>query len=257
LIHVLQRIEQVLDSLAACPTEIKLSDLASSTDLSISTAHRILGNLVGCRWVERRGPGSYKLGLRLLELGNLVRSRMEVREAAIVGMRELHRSTGQTVSLCVRRGDHIIYVEQVYNEQPGIQIVRAIGGSGPLHLTSAGKLFLAADDISLCRRYADRSGLLPGTANSITSLDRLLQELSLVREEGYAEDNEELELGVRCLGAAVADEAGQTIAVISLTSPADKMQKGWLPQLLHASSTASERLKSASRRRTAAQARIS
>jgi DNA-binding IclR family transcriptional regulator len=82
--------------------------------------------------------------MRLLELGNLVKARLDVRDTALPPMRELHKLTHQPVNLSMRQGDEIVYIERTYSERSGMQVVRAVGGRAPLHLTSVGKLFLAA-----------------------------------------------------------------------------------------------------------------
>ncbi len=116
--------------------------------------------------------------MRLLELGNLVKARLDVRDAALIPMRELHKITQQPVNLSMRQGDEIVYVERAYSERSGMQVVRAIGGRAPLHLTSVGKLFLAFDDPQRLRTYATRTGLSGQTRNSITQLPVLERELS-------------------------------------------------------------------------------
>ena len=233
----------LLDALAAQTSAVSLKELASSTGLHPSTAHRILNDMVVGRFVDRgEQPGTYRLGMRLLELGNLVKARLSVREAAIEPMRELHQRTGQTVNLSVRQGDEIIYVERAYSERSGMQVVRAIGGRAPLHLTSSGKLFLATDDPRAVRAYATRTGLAGHTRNSITDLARLERELSLVRARGYARDNEELELGVRCIAAAVRDDSGRVVAGLSLSAPADRMNDGWAADLVAAAQHISQQL---------------
>ena len=93
-------------------------------------------------------------------------------------MRELHKLTHQPVNLSMRQGDEIVYVERTYSERSGMQVVRAIGGRAPLHLTSVGKLFLAQDDAQRVRAYASRTGLAGHTRNSITELPTLERELS-------------------------------------------------------------------------------
>ena len=108
--------------------------------------------------------------MRLLELGNLVKARLDVRDAALGPMRELHKMTHQPVNLSMRQGDEIVYVERTYSERSGMQVVRAVGGRAPLHLTSVGKLFLAHDDAQRVRAYAARTGLAGHTRNSITEL---------------------------------------------------------------------------------------
>jgi len=112
------------------------------------------------RFVDRGDqPGTYRLGMRLLELGNMVKARLSVREAAVEPMRDLHRKTGQTVNLSVRQGDEIVYVERSYSERSGMQVVRAIGGRAPLHLTSSGKLFCLGE--ARAARISDSSPLTP------------------------------------------------------------------------------------------------
>jgi DNA-binding IclR family transcriptional regulator len=181
-IQVIERMMNLLDALSAHTDPVSLKELSKATQLHPSTAHRILNDMVVGRFVDRGDQaGTYRLGMRLLELGNLVKARLSVREAALEPMRDLHRKTGQTVNLSVRQGDEIVYVERAYSERSGMQVVRAIGGRAALHLTSSGKLFLAHDDTRLVRAYATRSGLAGHTRNSITDLPRLERELSMVR----------------------------------------------------------------------------
>jgi IclR family transcriptional regulator, carbohydrate utilization repressor len=226
-IQVLERSFALLDMLAAQHEPVALKDISAQTGLHPSTAHRILGDLVIGRYVDRPQPGTYRLGMRLLELGNLVKARLDVREAALAPMRELHRLTHQPVNLSMRQGDDIIYVERSYSERSGMQVVRAIGGRAPLHLTSVGKLFLAHDDAARVRAYASRTGLAGHTRNSITDLPRLERELASVRSSGVARDDEELELGVRCIAAGIFDDQGTLVAGLSVSAPADRLEETW------------------------------
>jgi DNA-binding IclR family transcriptional regulator len=230
-IQVLERAFKLLDVLAAQPESVALKDLSERTGLHPSTAHRILNDLTLGRFVDRPEPGTYRLGMRLLELGNLVKARLDVRDAAIGPMRELHRLTHQPVNLSVRQDDEIVYVERTYSERSGMQVVRAVGGRAPLHLTSVGKLFLAHDDPQRVRAYATRTGLAGHTRNSITSLPALERELSTVRATGVARDDEELELGVRCLAAGIYDDQGRLVAGLSVSAPADRLEEAWLDRV--------------------------
>ncbi|MEY4014979.1 MAG: hypothetical protein RLZZ290_1843 [Pseudomonadota bacterium] len=230
-IQVIERMNALLDVLARQDEPVALKALAQGTGLHPSTAHRILNDLVLARMVDRTEPGLYQLGMRLLELGNLVKARLNVRDAAAGPMRELHRLTGETINLSVRQADEIVYIERAVSERSGMQVVRAIGGRAPLHLTSTGKLFLAADDVRAVRSYSMRTGLAGQTRNSITSLPTLERELDEVRQKGFARDNEELELGVRCIAAAIRDDAGRLVAGLSISAPADRANDGWLQAL--------------------------
>lgn len=241
-IQVLERAMLLLDVLAHQAEPVPLKNLAAKTGLHTSTAHRILNDLVAGRYVERVDSGLYRLGMRLLELGSLVKGRLSVREVALDPMRALHKLTGQTVNLSVQQNDEIVYIERAWSERSGMQVVRAIGGRAPLHLTSTGKLFLSASDSRQIKAYIMRTGLTGATPNSITQADKLEKELALVRRTGYSRDNEELELGVRCIAAGIYDDAGNLQAGLSISAPAERMRDEWIDVLLKTASSISEAL---------------
>ncbi len=230
-IQVIERMTCLLDILAASTEPLSLKELAQHSGLHPSTAHRILNDMVAKRFVGRDANGHYQLGLRLLELGNLVKSRLNIRSIAADLMGGLHRKTHQAINLSVRQGDEIVYIDRTYSESSGMQVVRAIGGHVPLHLSSTGKLFLSVDEPEAVRAYAARTRLKGNTRNSITDLARLEQELSDVRASGIARDNEELELGVRCIAAGIRDNSGTLVAGLSISAPADRLQEAWLDDL--------------------------
>jgi len=241
-IQVLERMFALMNVLAEKEGLSSLKEISEKTQLHPSTTHRILNDLVIGRFVDRPEPGQYRLGMRLLELGNYVKARLNVRDAAIKPMRELHQLTQQPVNLSVRQGDEIVYIERAYSERSGMQVVRAIGGRAPLHLTSVGKLFLAADDPNRVRAYATKTGLSGHTKNSITQLPALEKELAKARQYGIARDNEELELGVRCMAAGIYDDQGKLIAGLSISAPADRLDEGWLSKLENTANHISELL---------------
>jgi IclR family transcriptional regulator, carbohydrate utilization repressor len=230
-IQVIERMFALIDVLASKEEAISLKEISEKTGLHPSTTHRILNDLAVGRFVDRPEAGSYRLGMRLLELGNLVKGRLNVRDVALLPMRELHKLTQQPVNLSMRQGDEIVYVERAFSERSGMQVVRAIGGRAPLHLTSVGKLFLALDDPSRIRAYATRTGLSGQTRNSITQLPVLERELAKARQNGVARDNEELELGVRCMASGIYDDQGHLVAGLSISAPADRLDETWLPKL--------------------------
>ncbi|RYF30855.1 MAG: IclR family transcriptional regulator [Comamonadaceae bacterium] len=230
-IQVIERMFSLIDVLASREEAISLKEISEKTGLHPSTTHRILNDLTIGRFVDRPEAGSYRLGMRLLELGNLVKGRLNVRDAALHPMRELHQQIQQPVNLSMRQGDEIVYIERAFSERSGMQVVRAIGGRAPLHLTSVGKLFLAVDDLPRVRAYATRTGLSGHTRNSITQLPVLERELSRTRQQGIARDNEELELGVRCMAAGIYDDQSKLVAGLSISAPADRLDENWLPKL--------------------------
>lgn len=236
-VQVIERLFLLLEVLAKNGEAMSLKEISEAAGLHPSTTHRILNDLTIGRFVERPEAGTYRLGMRLLELGTLVKDRLNVRDLALGPMRDLHRLIQQPVNLSVRQGDEIVYIERAYSERSGMQVVRAIGGRAPLHLTSVGKLFLASDDIARIRAYATRTGLAGQTRNSLTHLHQLERELQDAQKSGVARDNEELELGVRCIAAGIRDDQGRLVAGLSISAPASRMDESWLPKL---QSTASE-----------------
>ena len=230
-VQVIERMFTLMNVLASREEAVTLKEISEKSNLHPSTAHRLLNDLATGRFVDRSQPGSYRLGMRLLELGNLVKNRLNVRDAALTPMRELHKLIQQPVNLSMRQGDEIVYIERAYSERSGMQVVRAIGGHAPLHLTSVGKLFLSADDPQKVRAYATRTGLSGHTKNSLTQLPALERELAKVRQWGHAHDNEELELGVRCMAAGVFDDQGTLVAGLSISAPAERLDAEWLPKI--------------------------
>ncbi len=242
-IQVLQRMFVLLDILAEQDEALSLKEISQRADLHLSTAHRILNDLVIGGFVDRPDTGNYRLGMRFLELGHLVKARLSVRDTAASFMRDLHKQVQQPVSLSVRQGDEIVYIERAFNsERSGMQVIRAIGSHAPLHLTSTGKLFLSADDPARVRAYATRTGLRGQTRNSITQLPALERELAQVRQSGYALDEEELELGVRCIAAGIYNDQGILVAGLSISAPANQMDPHWLQRLQTAANQISSAL---------------
>ena len=228
-IQVIERMTRLLEVLASHPEPLGLKQISQYTHLHPSTAHRILSALSADRLVDRVEPGSYRLGMRLLELGNLVKSRISVRELALPMMRELHAQTGETVNLSVKHDDEIVYVERTSSGRSAMRVVHVVGTRAALHVTAAGKLFLLEDGFARLRDYAKRTGLAAKTKNSLSGLPLLERDLERIQRQGWAVDNEEAEIGVRCVAAGIRDDAGNLVAALSLSTPADRMKVQWGP----------------------------
>jgi len=108
-----------------------------------------------------------------------------------------------------------------------MRVVHVIGARAPLHVTAAGKLFLLEEGFARLRDYAKRTGLAPKTKNTIASPVALERELERIQRQGWATDNEEAELGVRCVAAGIRDDAGHLIAALSISAPADRVKPQW------------------------------
>jgi DNA-binding IclR family transcriptional regulator len=239
-IQVIDRMMNLLGALSRHGSPVNLKQLAAETRLHPSTAHRILSVMVGSRLVDRIEPGTYRLGIRLLELGNLVKSRIGVRQDALPHMRSLHQELGETVNLSVRHDDEVVYVERISGSSSMMRVVQIIGARAPLHITAVGKIFLAEDGPEKCAEYARRTGLPRYTDNTLIDADTLAKELDKVRRQGYASDNEEAEKGVSCIGAGIYNDEGRLVAGLSVSAPSDRLNKAWATQVRQAAEKISQ-----------------
>jgi IclR family transcriptional regulator, KDG regulon repressor len=230
-IQVIARMMNLLDALSRHSSPVNLKQLATETALHPSTAHRILGVMVENRLVDRIEPGTYRLGIRLLELGTLVKSRISVRQEALPHMQQLHQQLGETVNLSVRHDDEVVYVERTAAGNSMMRVVQIIGARAPLHITAVGKLFLSADAPEQVAAYAERSGLARYTENTYSDLSSLQRDLDQVRQRGFAYDEEEAEKGVSCIGAGIYNDEGRLVAGLSVSAPSDRLDKKWAVQV--------------------------
>lgn len=230
-IQVIERMMSLIDALSESPEALSLKALSKITGLHPSTAHRILAAMTHSRLVERYEAGTYSLGMRFLELGNVVKSRFNVRQIALPYMLDLHDALGEAVNLGIRDGDEIIYLERTSSGRSLVRVVYLVGARAPLHLTSLGKLFLAADSNANVRAYAERTGLPGKTPHSLTSLDLLERELDTIRRSDLAFDNEEAEVGLRCVAAPIRNDEGAVVAGLSISAPTERHDQSWATQL--------------------------
>lgn len=240
-IQVIDRVAALLDVLARSPEPQALKSISADTGLHPSTAYRILDALTVHGLVERTDNSQYRLGIKLLRLGNRVRKDVDLLREARPIMDALRSQLGETVNLTVREGDEVVYVERAVPTRM-MRVEQLIGSRAPLHVTAVGKLFLAEDGEKACKQYAKRTGLPRYTANTITQTDRLWSEARTCGGDGYAFDNEEAELGVACIGVPVRDGEARMIAGLSVSAPRERLQKNWITHVQEAGMELSARL---------------
>ncbi|MEY4593257.1 MAG: hypothetical protein RIR18_2152 [Pseudomonadota bacterium] len=241
-IQVFDRMMSLLDALAENPEPVSLKILSQMTKLHPSTTHRILAALTVSGMVMRDDNGAYGLGIRLLELGNLVKSRISIREVALPFMQKLHEELGESVNLGVRHEDEIVYVERTSSGRSLVRVVYLVGGRAPLHLTSLGKLFLADDSAEAIAAYVKRTGLPGKTLHSLVTLPALEKEIKQIRLLNIAMDNEEAEMGLRCIAAPVRDDSGKLVAGLSVSAPTDRHKPEWQSMISATASSISKAL---------------
>ncbi len=230
-IQVIERMMNLLGALARHSAPVNLKQLATETRLHPSTAHRILSVMVDSRLVDRIEPGTYRLGIRLLEFGSLVKSRISVRQEALPHMQALHQALGETINLSVRHDDEVVYIERTAGSSSMMRVVQIIGARAPLHITAVGKVFLAEAGKEQCMDYARRTGLPRFTENTLTDPDHLMKEIEKIQRQGYSFDNEEAEKGVSCIGAGIYNDENRLVAGLSVSAPSDRLDRAWAAQV--------------------------
>ena len=168
---------------------------------------------------------NYQLGFKLLDLGNLLLSEIDLRSEARPYLIRLSESVKETIHLVVLDDDKALYIDKVdlYPKSSGLQMVSRLGSRIGLHCSSVGKVLLANMEISEAEAIIARTGLIKRTANTITDPDQLMRYLATVRQKGYAIDNEENEEGIRCVAAPLRDEIGTVKAAMSISGPTTRI----------------------------------
>jgi len=240
-IQVLNRAVALLDAMSRYGEPVSLKFLMADTGLHASTAFRILAALGVHGFVEKTDNGLYVLGTRLLQLGHRVRAGTDVRRAARSVMEWLRDQVGESVNLTLREGDEVVYVERVTPAR-SIRVEQVIGSRAPLHVTAVGKLMLGEMDKAALMSYAGRTGLERYTRNTLAESQTLADAVRRDRENGYALDNEEAELGVGCIGVLIRDGSGHVAAGLSVSAPIERRQADWVPLVVEAGRRISARL---------------
>jgi DNA-binding IclR family transcriptional regulator len=204
--------------------ELGISTLAKRLGVAKSTVHRLAVTLVSEGMLEQnRDNGRYRLGLALFRLGALVRRRMDVSSEAKPYLSDLREKTGETVHLAVLDGTEIMYVYNMESRQ-GVRMRSDIGVRKPAYCTADGQAMLAWQPQALVDRVV-RGGLRARTPQTITDPARLLKALEAVRQRGCAVEDEESEIGMRCIAAPVRNDSGEVVAAVGVAGPVSRLTK--------------------------------
>lgn len=213
----------ILNRLAECDDGLTLTELARSVALPPSSAHRILTTLQRQRFVRfEPATMSWLVGVQAFVVGNAFARSRDMVPLAVPHMRRLMTKTGETVNFFMLDGEEVMCMAQIQSQQ----MVRAIsrpGGGVEMHRSAAGKAILAHMEEEDVVGIVERNGLPRYTEHTIVTPEALRLELANIRQRGFAVDNEEFSLGLRCIAAPIFDEAGAVHAAISLAGPASRI----------------------------------
>ena len=223
IIQSVARAVSILEHLAGHRMGDGLTNISRAVGLSKSTTHSLISTMEQLGYVQQdQNSGKYSLGLKLFELGQAMHASMDLRAIAMPYLHALAKKYEETVHLAVLSKGEVVYIDKVDSPR-SIRIASQIGGRNPAHCTGVGKVLLA--DLLPAERDKVIRGLKLQrfTPNTIVDPDKLRQLLEKVRVDGYAQDVEEIEIGLSCVAAPVKNHRGAVIAAISLSGPSGRI----------------------------------
>jgi len=228
LVQTIERMASILDLVGKKPQGISIRDLSSELRLPKGTVHRLLSSLAYFGYI-RQDPvmRNYYLGLKLLDLGSLVASQIDLRKISEAILHDLAERCKETVHMVVMDRDEVVYIEKV--ESPhglgGLRMTSRVGSRNPAHSCAVGKVLLAYLSEKELDDYILRKGLPHRTANTIIDRKAFQEHLNMVRTQGHAIDDEENERGIRCVAAPIFNDKGKVVSAISISGPAFRVTK--------------------------------
>lgn len=223
VVQSVQRALRVLESIAS-QRETRLTDVAKDVGLHKSTVFRLLQTLVDAGYVEH-GPqnGLFRLGLKAMELGVKAMDSWPLYATAKEEMDKLAEQLGEAINLAVVDELTMVYVATI-GARNALRMQLSVGRRSPIHCTAVGKAVLAhRPDLQALIRPEMLEAYTPNTLSDVT----LLQEnLGLIKFKGYAVDDEEQEIGARCVAAPIFERSGRAIAAIGVSAPAARLTRG-------------------------------
>lgn len=223
--YILQSVANALDilDLLTAYEELSVPEIAKKSGLSKSSVFRLLATLEDRRFVSKTENARYRLDIKLVAIGTVVRNRMEIIRYAHPHLIELTKISGETSHLVIwDRGTNVRFIDKVISTST-IHTDSRVGFCRAAHLLGCGKVLLAYKSQKFQQAYMDMADFTPLTPNTIVDADRLRTELERIQRNGYACDMEESEQGLVCFAAPVRDFTGNVVAAISISGPAQRM----------------------------------
>lgn len=221
-VQSVDRALDILELLASRPGTLGVTEIARGTGLAPGTAHRLLVGLAQRGWV-RQDPGRrYGVGPAAVRLGGVASTMLAA--AAAPALRSAVEASGETANLASLEGDAMVYLAQSPSPHT-LRIFAEVGRRVPLHSTAVGKVVLAGMDPDDAQELLAGTDLVARTPRTLTDPEQLRAELGRVREQGFALDDEEQELGVRCVAVPVRTGSTWAPMALSVSGPTERMSR--------------------------------
>ena len=229
-IKSLHRAINILDLFDEQTTHLGITEIAETMGLHKSTAAGLVYTLEYNGYLGQDAETrKYGLGFKLVERASTLLDQLDVRQVALPHLQELRAWCGESVNLAVRDGGQIVYIERLTSTQ-SLGMRAKVGYRAPMHCTALGKAILSGLPQQRVVDFMAQYGLPDATVHSITDHARFLEEIDRTREQGFAIDNEENEVGVRCVAAPIFDHSDRPVAAVSVSSPVLRFPMSEVPR---------------------------
>ncbi|MGC0362657.1 IclR family acetate operon transcriptional repressor [Rhodococcus sp. 27YEA15] len=239
-VQSVERTFDLLEKIADAGGEMTLSELASQCDLPLPTIHRLLKTLIGIGYVRQLPNRRYGLGPRLIRLGEIANRQLGA--VATPFLRELVQTLGETSNMAVLDSEMVVYLSQVPSPH-SMRMFIEVGRRVRSHDTGVGKAILAQLGDAEVKSIVERAGMDTPTPTSHATLDSLLIDLAEIRARGYALDEQEQELGVRCVAMSVP--GAPVPMAISVSGPISRVTDDFIARAVPELTAAAARISSA------------
>ncbi|MBC8590167.1 IclR family transcriptional regulator [Wansuia hejianensis] len=225
IVQSVDRALSILELVSEYTEGLGITEISEKVNLHKSTVHRLLGTLIYKGFIVQDSmTNKYKISLKLYELGAKLVEDLDILQVSKPYTEKLMKELNEVVHLVIRDNNHIVYIDKVEADNT-IRMASNIGRRSPLYCTSVGKAILAFMDGDQVEKIWENSNIQKLTKNTITDYKMFEKELQTIREKGYAIDDEENEIGVRCIGAPVFNHNKEVEGAISISGPAIRVTK--------------------------------
>ncbi|NLK65584.1 MAG: IclR family transcriptional regulator [Tissierellia bacterium] len=225
---------QIIEIMAESRQALRLQDIALKVDMPASTVLRLVNTLVSSGYANQDPITlKYSLSLKFALIGSLVSSQINIRNIAHPYLIELSERCKESVCLAIEQDMEVVYLDVIDSPDGMLKITQRIGKVAPLHSTAVGKIMMLNYDSEQLNKFIELKGLTALTPNTITNKEDLIKELKKIKGQGYALDDEECELGARCIAVGIKDYSGKYIGGISVSGPITRMTMEYIDTIKH------------------------
>ena len=227
-----EKVLQIIECLAEIGEPVRLNDLSKRINMPDSTVLRIVNTLVQKGYAyQEETTHRYALTLRFASIGQMVSNTLRIRDIVKPYLKQLSSLSGESACLAIEEEMEVIYIDVEDGVDGMLKIMQRIGKRAPLHATGVGKLFLTQYSQEKLQRLFKEKGLVSLTAHTLSTVEALTEEIQRIKAQGYALDDEECELGARCVAAPLYNYENKVVAAISITGPSLRISDEKLAQL--------------------------